>query len=236
MALSQGAGAFFAMKSKQLLIALACLATVAVCGVWTWRTQFAAPKFNVPLHVGLGHVMAEETARALTNSGKIVIVTLDAHAFPDLGVQLAEFKKTVARHPQLTIKEIYNLETDDKPKYRFGSGLSARRYVRLVNKNVSAEAIVSFVGAPELTDKDLAEMKKVPKLIAECRSAEKLKRMFESRALHTAVVGRFEYPTPVKGTPRTPREWVEQRFQIVTSENTSSLPSGNDDLQPPPTK
>jgi hypothetical protein len=221
------------MKSKRIAIALACLAVIAACGVWTWRTQFAAPKFNVALHVGLGQVMAEQTALALNNTGKIVIVTLAANGFPELGVQVGEFKKIIARHPEITIKETYELETDDKPKFSFGSGLSARRYVRLVNKNVSAAAIVSFVGAPDLGDKELAELKKTPKLIAECRSADKLKRLFDLKAIHTAIVSRFEYPTPIKGTPHSPHEWVEQRFQIVTAEKASSLPSSSNDVEAP---
>jgi hypothetical protein len=224
------------MKAKRILIALGCVAVIAACAVWTWRTQFAAPKFNVALHVGLGQTMAEQTASALNNTGKIVIVTLDSQAFPELGVQMQEFKKILAQHSGLAIKETYTLETDDKPKYHFGSGLSGRRYVRLVNKNLSAAAFVSFVGAPELTDKELAEMKKVPKLIAECRSADKLKRLFDAKAIHTAVVGRFEYPTPIKGTPGNPREWVEQRFQIVTAEKAASLPSGSDDIEAPKPK
>ena len=73
---------------------------------------------------------------------------------------MQEFKKIIGQYPGLTVKETYKLETDDKPKFHFGSGLSGRRYVRLVNKNISADAFVSFVGAPELTDKELAEIKK----------------------------------------------------------------------------
>ena len=88
-----------------------------------------------------------------------------------------------------------------------------------------AVAVVSFVGAPELKDKDMAELKASPKLIAECRTADKLKRAFDLKAIHTAVVARFQYPTPTKGTPRNAREWVEQRFQVVTAESASSLPS-----------
>ena len=38
------------MKSKKLITVLACLSALAACGVWTWRTQFHQPKFNVPLH------------------------------------------------------------------------------------------------------------------------------------------------------------------------------------------
>ena len=222
------------MRIKQLLLALLCLAVIATCAVWTWRTQFNQPKFNVALHLGLGQVMAEQTARAVHGTGKVVLVTLDAGAFPELGVQVKEFKRLLAAQPGVSLKE-YELDTAERPKFHFGAGLSARRYVRLVNKNLSASSVVSFVGAPDLTDKDLAELKASPKLIAECRSADKLKRVFDLKAIHAAVVARFQYPTPIKGTPHTPREWVEQRFQIVTAENAADLPDagGDSDVSAP---
>jgi hypothetical protein len=228
-AIRKSAGALIAtaesMKPKRILLAAGCLAVVAGCAWWVWRTQFNQPKFNVALHIGLGRTLAEETARALSHTGKVVLITLPAGAFPELEVQMREFKKVLAQHPGLAIKETYELETDDKRKFNFGSGLSGRRYVRLVNKNMSASGFVSFVGAPELSDKELAELKKVPVLIAESRSAGKLKQLFAQKAVQTAIVGRFEYPTPVKGTPTTPQAWVEQRFQIVRSESAANLPS-----------
>ena len=216
------------MKIKKIITVVSCLAILAACGIWTWRTQFNQPKFNVPLHLGLGQTMAELATSASGGTGRIVIITLAAGQFPELGVQVKEFKKIVAAHPGVTFKE-YELDTEDRPKFQFGTGLSARRYLRTVNKNLTASAIVSFVGAPELTEKEAAGIKTAPRFIAECRTADKLRRLFELKAIHAAVVGRFEYPTPIKGTPRTPRDWVTQRFQIVTAENAGTLPGGSDD-------
>ena len=221
------------MKVKQLLLAILCLAVIATCVVWTWRTQFAAPKFNVALHVGLGQVMAEETARATHGTGKVVVVTLDPGAFPELKVQMQQFKKVLVGHPGISLKE-YQLDTEERPKFHYGAGLSSRRYVRMVNKNLAAAAFVSFVGAPDLTEKDVAELKASPKLIAECRSSDKLEPLFARKAIHTAVVGRFQYPTPIKGTPRTPREWVEQRFQIVNAETAAALSAAAGDTDAVP--
>lgn len=223
------------MKTKKLVTVLGCLAALIACGVWTWRTQFNQSKFNVPLHLGLGQTMAELAASASGGTGRIVIITLPAGQFPELGVQVKEFKRIVGAHSGVTFKE-YEIETEDRPKYQFGTGLSGRRYLRTVNKNLSASAVVSFVGAPELTEKEAAEIKAAPRFIAECRTADKLHRLFELKAIHAAVVGRFEYPTPIKGTPRTPRDWVTQRFQIVTAENAGTLPRGSSDSDVPKEK
>ena len=35
---------------------------------------------------------------------------------------------------------------------------------------------------------------------------------------------RFEFPAPGTKKPRTPREWFDNRFQIVTATNAASLP------------
>ena len=132
-------------------------------------------------------------------------------------------------HPGIKLEKSYKVETDDKPKYSFGTGLSGRRFVRIVNKNLEADALVSFIGVPTLSSEDLAQLKKTPKFVAEARSAEKLKRLFEQKVLSAAIVSRFQFPTPIKGQPRSPQEWFDQRYQIVTTSNLGELPNGKDE-------
>ena len=211
---------------RPVLIATLCLAVIAGCGWWIYRAEFAAPKFNVALHQAVGRVMAEETARAMNDTGRVVIVAIELAGVPELKVQLKEFERVLRKFPNVTIKEKYLLETEDKPKYSFGTGLSGRRFVRLVNKNQSADAIVSFVGAPSLSSNEVAELKKTPRFIAEARAADKLKPGFEQKVLHTAIVSRFQFPTPVKGRPRNSQEWFDQRWQVVTAANAKDLPDG----------
>ena len=212
--------------TKQLLLAGACLLVVAGCAVWTWRTQFAAPRFNVVLHQSVGRALAGETARLVNNSGKVVVIAIELAAVPELKAQLDEFERTLHRFPHIKLEKSYKLETDDKPKYSFGTGLSGRRFVRIVNKNPDADAVVSFIGAPMLSGDEVAQLKKTPLFIAEARSVDKLKSLFDQKILHAAVVSRFQFPTPIKGKPRTPQEWFDQRFQIVTTNNAAELPTG----------
>jgi hypothetical protein len=211
--------------TKQGLTVVASLATIAVSAIWIYRTQFAAPPFNVVLHQAVGRVMAEETSRLVGDRGKIVIVAMEFSKVPEMRVQLEEFKKTLQQISRIAIDKTYNLDTEDQPKYGLGSGLSGRRYVRIVNKNTNAAAIVSFVGAPRLADDEMAQLNARPRLIAEARSPSKLKPLFDKQVLQAAIVARFEFPTPVKGKPRTPREWFDQRFQVVTAANANSLPA-----------
>jgi len=214
-------------RIKKPLLAIVCLAVIAGAVLWTYRTQFAAPEFNAVLHKAVGRVMAEQTSLLLGNTGKIVIITMEPAKVPELRPQIEEFEKVLAELGRIKIKQTYTLETENQSKYGLGSGLSGRRYVRIVNKNLDVAAIVSFVGAPRLTEEELAQLKTKPKLIAESRSAEKLKPLFDSEVLHVGVVARFQFPTPIKGKPRTPQDWFDQRFQIVTAANANSLPAAS---------
>ncbi|HEU0009033.1 MAG TPA: hypothetical protein VFT34_04370 [Verrucomicrobiae bacterium] len=210
---------------KNVLLLAGSLAVIVASSLWIYFAHFAAPKINVPLHQAVGRVMAEETAKLLGNSGKIVVIAIDTPKTPELKVQLEEFEKALKSFSGISVAKSYMLETEDKPKYGAGSGISARRYVRIVNKNTTADAIVSFVGAPELKEDEIRELQARPKLIVEARSADKLKRLFDQHLLHVAIVSRFQFPAPVEGNPGTLRQWFDKRFQIVTAESAVTVPA-----------
>ena len=212
-------------NAKRAVTAVASVAVILASGAWIYFKQFKAPAHNVALHQTVGEVMAGETARVIGNKGKIVLVAIPADGEPELKTQLDAFKQTLKKSGAIEIKE-YELDTKDQPKYGVGTGLSGRRFVRIVNKNQNADAIVSFVGAPKLAAEDLAQLGKVPKFIAEARSPSHLSKLFEKKLIESAVVYRFRFPAPVQGNPRTPREWFDKRFQVVTAQNADSLPTG----------
>src|SRR2546427_237112 len=116
------------------------------------------------------------------------------------------------------------VDTDDKPHYRTGAGLSSRRFLRIVKKSTGAAAIVSFIGAPRMTEEELEQVQKTPKFVAECRSPDRIKRLFDKKILQVAVVNRFDYPAPVKHNPKTPKQWFDKYYQVVTADNSSILP------------
>jgi len=207
-----------------MLLIAACIAVISGCLAWIYFTQFAPPEANAALHQGIGQVMAEETSKLLEHKGRVMIVTMETSKAPELNIQLAAFEKTLKKLGSVTIERKFTLETDDKPKYRTGAGLSGRRYLRIVQKSAEAQAIVSFVGVPDLTSDEIAKFEKMPHFVAEVRSVDKLKSLFDKKAIQVAIVSRFEFPAPGTKRPRTPREWFDNRFQIVTATNVASLP------------
>lgn len=199
------------------------LSAIAASGIWIYFTQFAQPSFNRPLHERVGEVMAEETAKLIHKKGQVVVVTMDTSKAPELKTQLQVFEQTLKKLGPISVKEL-PVDTDDKPHYRTGAGLSARRFLRLIKKSANADAIVSFIGAPRMTEEELAQVAQAPKFVAECRSPEKIQNLFRKNILQVAVVNRFEYPAPVKHNPKTPKQWFEKYYQVVTTENASILP------------
>jgi len=210
-------------KAKEILLLSGSLAAIIGSCLWIYFTQFAQPAFNVPLHQRVGEVLAQETARLIHTQGQVVVVTMDASKEPELKAQMQIFEKTLKKLGPISIKEL-PVETDDKPHYRTGAGLSSRRFLRILKKSATADAIVSFIGAPRMTEEELAQVDRAPKFVAECRSPDRIKRLFDKKLLQVAVVNRIEYPAPVKHNPKTPKQWFEKYYQVVTAENASILP------------
>src|SRR5437867_5944885 len=150
---------------KSSLIVIGSL--VAIAGSWTWiYFGFKAPKYNVGLHQRVGQVMAEQTAKVVGHKGRVVLLTIPIRGEPELRTQLDTFRRTLKQLGNYELKE-REMDPKGQDKYGLGSGLSGRRFVRAVKKDLTADAVVSFIGAPKLSDEDAAELAKAPKFSAE---------------------------------------------------------------------
>ncbi len=210
--------------SKKAAIVGASLVAIALSAFVMYR-QLKAPAFNVALHQRVGQVMAEQTAKALGQKGRVVLITIPTGGEPELATQLDAFRATLKKLGDFEIKE-KELDTKDQPKYGVGNGLSGRRFLRTIKNNPNADAIVSFVGVPSVSDEELADLKKVPKFIAETRSPDHLPKLFEKRLIEVAVVSRFVFPAPGPVQPGTPQEWFDKRYQILTADAAATILKG----------
>ena len=207
-------------RRRQTLLAATAACAILASAVWIYWFEFGAPKQNVQLHQAVGQVMAEETARFVGHRGKILVVTVDNHTAPELNLQIDAFRKHLKLLGGITIQDTIVLDPGENLKYRPGAGLSAKRFLKIVRKNSGVDAIVSFVGAPELTDQEMAQLKTTPKFIAEAHSPEKLVNLIEKKILLSAIVPRYEFPAPGPRKPQTSRQWFDRYFQILSPETT----------------
>ena len=212
-----------AANTKQVWTAALALLAIAGSAAWIYWHEFKAPQHDVELHRRLGEVMAEQTVRVAGNKGKIVVMTIPVSGQPELATQLKAFRAALKQQGNFELRE-YEMDPKDQDKYSVGSGLSGRRYVRTVNKNLDAAAFVSFIGAPHMKEEDITELKKVPKLVAEARSVDNLPKLFKKELISIAVASRFNFPAPGPIQPRTAQERFDKRYQIVVAESVGTIP------------
>jgi len=214
----------FGAISQKWLAALSVVAII-VSATWIYYSQFTAKVHDPQLQSAVGEVLGEETVHLLPHNAAIAVVTMQANEAPEIKVQLEAFKDELKSNSSITIKDEVVLDPGDNPKYRPGSGLSAKRFLKIARKNKDVDAIISFVGAPELTDDEISQLKTTPRLIAETHSPEKLKTMFDKKILQLAIVPRFQFPAPGPHKPETGRQWFDRYFQVI--ETNTPLPKRN---------
>ncbi len=215
-------------RTKNIVLIAGSLLAITVSGIWVYYREFRAPQHNVALHRRVGEIMAEQAAKALGSKGKLVLLTIPTGNEPELRTQLEWFRRHLKTLGDFDIKE-HEFDIKDQPKYGLGNGLSGRRYLRMVKNNPNATGIVSFIGAPKLSEEDCAELKKGPKFIAESRSPDNLPKLFEKGLIQAAVVSRFSFPAPGPLQPKTPQEWFDKRYQIVSADMVKSIPAGGEE-------
>jgi len=214
-------------ETRQKLIGIAAIAVILASAVWIYRWESAPSEVNLPLHQSIGNVLAEETFRQAGHGGKIVIVTMDTRRAPELKIQMDAFYKHLKALGGCTVADKIVLDPGENPKYRPGSGLSAKRFLKIARKHPGVDAIVSFVGAPELSDEEIKQMKSIPKFIAETHSPERLVSLFDKKLLLSAIVPRYDFPAPGPRQPQTIRQWFDHYFQIV---HPDTILPANDEL------
>jgi len=200
-------------------LVVACALAIIGSAIWIYHFEVGSSDTNLPLQESVGQILAAETARVTGRPAKIVLVTVNAPGVPELKDQLDAFQKELKRIGGITIQDKVVLDPGDSQKYRAGAGLSSKHLLKVIRKHEGVDAIVSLVGVPEVSDQDLAQVKSVPKIVAETHSPEKLVGLLDKKILVSAIVPRFEFPAPGPRKPKTGREWFDRYFQIITPDS-----------------
>jgi HAMP domain-containing protein len=213
-------------KGTQLVYTALLIVLIAGAVAWILVQQREAARPELRQHAALGMVMAELTAKQLEKREKKRVVAISAKV-PDPALKAQEeafLTRLKALNPQAEIKEFYHLDPEGEKHFGPGLGLSGRRFVRLVQHNLKADVMVSFIGAPNPgSDEMRALTNKVPRFIASTRDLAAVKKLLEQHRLRDAIVPRYQFPAPGPEHPQSTREWFNRYYQIVTTNELKTL-------------
>src|SRR5713226_3130268 len=163
---------------KQVLLAAGSILVIAA-SLYSVCPYLSSPGVNMPLHESVGQAMAEQTTELLGNAGQVAVITLNGSEFPILKAQLDGFKKTL-RRGRIQIAKTIVLNTKGQAKYGPGRGLSTQKFLQIRDQYRNLDAIVSFVGVPNLEDEEIKKLQgPAPKIVAETKFGERLVKLME---------------------------------------------------------
>lgn len=213
----------FDSPPKKIAAVTLSIIGIAIAAVLVHRYQNRPPDERLQHHRGAGRALAREVVRLLEDRDKKRLIIITAKS-PDtiLAAQMATFHEVLKQHPSIEIRETEELSSDGDKRISAGQGLSARKFVRIVNDTRKADAMVSFVGLPDPEDDEMKLLtNRVPRLVAETVNPERAEKFFERNMLRLAIAPRFQFPSPVKN-PKTEQEWFDKYFQVMKPPKTAA--------------
>ena len=199
-------------------------AVILAAAGWLYLFLFPTPPaIDARPHQGLGEVMAAEALKLLEPGARLIVITRDQDSFvlPAMSTQLESFLKTVkaagnAPHTVRAIK-VDPLRVVSVPPGDFHE---------MLRQGKDNDVIVSFLGPPALNAEQLLRLgTKRSRVVALCSGAMParidLKKAFELKLLHVAIVSRPD--APAQATAGSSRAAFDQFFKVVTEANLADL-------------
>jgi hypothetical protein len=216
-----------ALNAKQLLVKLVVLAvSVAILGCLAVRLWWRPVQINLKPYAAVGLVLGERAASILRDDSRIVVIDWKPHPLeaPMLDALRSNFQKALNRDNKHLV--IMATTTVGGPGTPMGGdprwGLPSDLFLQTMEQYSSAQAVISFVGVPHLSDEQVARLQRHshPKFLAVCSSTFRVRALFEDGLLQLAVI---PHTFPNAADPQDIHDWFNRYFKIVTAQDASSL-------------
>lgn len=184
-----------------------------------------AEQINLDTYEVLGAVTAEETAKLLGQKGKVVVMVRDTgpDKNPSVEAELKTFQRTLGKLAGLSLV-VERVPVTPMLMMSTGGGLPSDQLFKILEKNAKVDAVVLFFGFPQLTDAELAALKKTGvKAVVVSSFRAGYERLLEQQAIRLAIVPRPEPLSDTGQTPKTLRERFDREYLILT-DKASRLP------------
>ena len=206
------------MAGKPIISIAAGLVIVAACASLFFSLFGLPPRVETRPHQALGEVMAREALKQLGAGGRIILIRRDTAIFknPAVDAQLAGFHHAL-RKAGATVAVTNVIKVDPLRLV----GVPPGDFAQMLKKTSESDVVVSFLGPPVLGAEQMGKLGgKTPKILAVCSGAMprqiNLKRAFEEKLLHVAVLSR---PDASASPPvsEDPQAWFDHYFLLATS-------------------
>jgi hypothetical protein len=183
-------------------------------------------KISLETYEVLGAGTAEETAKLLDNKGRVLVMVRDTgpDKNPSVEAELKAFRQILKKHADLSLI-VERVQVTPTLMMSTGGGLPADLLFKALETHGKVDVVVLFFGFPQLTDPELAALKKTgAKTVVVSSFRPGYQRLLERQAIHLAIVPRTEVPSPSAQAPQTVRERFDQEYLVVTSAGPSPAP------------
>ena len=209
-------------RKKVTLIAVAVIAATLVSLFFTMCES--TPKVNPLPFIGLGEVLADESAKAIDEKGTLVPVVASYHTAGNspMTFEWKTFAKTLKKHSGVKMAAPIVVKIDEAATGE--PGISRADFENLVRNNASAGALVFFVGLPAWeANNPLTLPTGAPKIIAVHNSPQPAKPYFANSIATLLITSRQSPEEKATGEPKTPRQAFDRYFQVFTTQNYQTL-------------
>ena len=209
------------MKNNKLIGVLAVLITVGCVGRFIYKQFGGRSKVDVQPFATLGALVADETSKLLPPKSSVVVLSVDTAKYhiPTLDTLLSAFTKGVKQKRDITISSIEHFRIPSATFLAISTGslvppaalFPPGQFLKLVQDNSGAGAIVSFVGLPSSLSANTSELQqKHSKIIVVSNRDPELVNLLKSHVIDLAIVPRAE-PATGKGSNESP-------YEVLTSD------------------
>ena len=210
-------------RTKEIVIATIAVGAAGVSLYITFAGR--VQKIDAGPYEALGAVTAEETAKLLGNKGQVLVMVADTGAFknPSVEAELSAFQQTLKRQREMSVIT-EKVPATPMQMMATGGGVTTDQLFKAVESHPSLAGLVLFLGFPQLSDSELARMKKSGvKTVVASSLRPGYERLMAEQVLQVAIVPRLEPPPANAPTPRTVRERFDQDFSIITAAVAAQL-------------
>jgi len=194
--------------------------------LFSLRSYVGSPSSEIKRdpYIGLGQVLAQETAKLIDDQGRVGVVIADFHQDKShpMASEWNAFRDELKQHRSIELATTEVISSEEiTPEW----AISAERFEELLKAHSDLKGMVFFVGLPLWdTKKPFGLPPASPKIIATPGPRRPLKPYFTSGAVSVLIVPRFSGSINPKLKPKTSREWFDMLYEVYTTQNSDSLP------------